>query len=323
MLEPLTSESASSSWPTPNTGISSNGHGMRGGRAGNGRQSGADLEAVAKAWAEEHLWPTPRASPNENRTTRSAPSHGHGHGETLAGVACDWGRENLWPTPTVHGNDNRKGLSPTSGDGLQTAAKEWAAENLWPTASARDWKSGEHSQATAERNSRPLNESALAWARTHLAALTSKDGPECLRYDPTLHRLCLNPAFVEWLMGWLTFGEEEWTLPYVRTGFASLGTGFSPSKPTTHGEGSGDRSSETDAAPQEESMRTKPWEEAWRYDEETGEIVGEDGRSIDFMESENGRFGAAANELHDGSRKCITSCEKVRAALAKAGVPLP
>lgn len=100
----------------------------------------------------------------------------------MAGVACDWGRDNLWPTCTVHGNDNRAGLSPTSGDGLQTAAKDWA--------------------------------------RSHLAALTSKDGPECLRYDPTLHRLCLNPAFVEWLMGW----SDGHTIPYALIASEPLAT---------------------------------------------------------------------------------------------------
>jgi hypothetical protein len=31
------------------------------------------------------LWPTPRASENENRTTKPAPSHGNGHGKVLAG----------------------------------------------------------------------------------------------------------------------------------------------------------------------------------------------------------------------------------------------
>ena len=41
--------------PTPNTGQSPNGHGIRGGRAGNGHQSGADLNAIAT------LLPTPNA----------------------------------------------------------------------------------------------------------------------------------------------------------------------------------------------------------------------------------------------------------------------
>lgn len=123
-------------------------------------------------------------------------------------------------------------------------ACDWGRENLWPTASARDWKSGEHSEATAERNARPLNEAAWTWARTHLAGLTSKDGPECLRYDPTLHRLCLNPAFVEWLMGW----EDGWTRTRARTGSASPATEWCPNRQPTHGEDSGEPSSEDEAA---------------------------------------------------------------------------
>ena len=33
------------------------------------------------------MWPTSRASMNENRTTWDASSHGNGHGRTLAGTA--------------------------------------------------------------------------------------------------------------------------------------------------------------------------------------------------------------------------------------------
>ncbi len=43
-------------------------------------------------------WPTPRSSPNENRNTKSAPSHGTSHGLTLSGVAQDL---KGWPTPTT------------------------------------------------------------------------------------------------------------------------------------------------------------------------------------------------------------------------------
>lgn len=108
---------------------------------------------------------------------------------------------------------------------------QWTKANLWPTASARGWKSGEASQATLDRNSLPLNEAATDWARSYLAALTSRRGPECLQYDPTLHRLCLNPAFVEWLMGW----PEAWTLPYARTGYEPAVTASSLVRPSTPG----------------------------------------------------------------------------------------
>ncbi len=74
-----------------------------------------------------------------------------------------------WPTPTVCGNYNRKGASPTSGDGLATAVLKCA------THTARDWRSGKASQATMERNSRPLSEQIGG---------------------------SLNPTWVEWLMGW-------------------------------------------------------------------------------------------------------------------------
>ena len=75
----------------------------------------------------------------------------------------------MWPTPTVCGNYNRKGASKTSGDGLATAVLKCA------TPTARDWRSGKASEATMERNSRPLSE--------QIGGL-------------------LNPTWLEWLMGW-------------------------------------------------------------------------------------------------------------------------
>ena len=77
------------------------------------------------------------------------------------------------PTPTVCGLHNRKGASPTSGDGLSTFVKRLAIKVATPTAC--DWKSGKASQATMERNSRPLREQVGG---------------------------SLNPPWVEWLMGW-------------------------------------------------------------------------------------------------------------------------
>ena len=109
----------------------------------------------------------------------------------------------LWPTPTVCGNYNRKGASATSGDGLATAVKNWptptaslgtkggrvtprksreggtlieaVSSRTFATPTARDWRSGKASEATMERNSRPLSE--------QIGGL-------------------LNPTWVECLMGW-------------------------------------------------------------------------------------------------------------------------
>ena len=99
----------------------------------------------------------------------------------------------LWPTPTVCGNYNRKGASATSGDGLATAVLKVA------TPTARDWRSGKASQATHDRNSRPLSEQIGG---------------------------SLNPTWVEWLMGW----------PIGWTDLKPLETGRCHSAPRPHGE---------------------------------------------------------------------------------------
>jgi len=66
-----------------------------------GRQ--VHLAQVAKL-----MWPTPRASANENRTTKRPPSVQKGkHGTLLAGEAGEWAKN--WPTPT--GRDY-KGFDP-------------------------------------------------------------------------------------------------------------------------------------------------------------------------------------------------------------------
>jgi DNA (cytosine-5)-methyltransferase 1 len=87
----------------------------------------------------------------------------------MAYRAADKKKQQYWPTTTVCGNYNRKGLSDRSGDGLATAVSRCA------TPTARDWKSGKASDATMERNSRPLSEQIGG---------------------------SLNPTWVEWLMGW-------------------------------------------------------------------------------------------------------------------------
>lgn len=50
------------------------------------RMGGGRVEATSLT-VQTKMWPTPRASMNENRTTKNAPSHGTTHGETLAGTA--------------------------------------------------------------------------------------------------------------------------------------------------------------------------------------------------------------------------------------------
>jgi hypothetical protein len=125
------------------------------------------------------LWVTPtvmdalgfEGKPDVGRTSLKS-------GKTLLGQV-----KNRYPTPTVgdsksarNSTANRKTVPPTGvhkGDTLTDAVTKW------PTPSARDWKSGHASEATHARNSRPLNEAVAK-------------GQGCGQ---------LNPAWVEWLMG--------------------------------------------------------------------------------------------------------------------------
>lgn len=119
-------------------------------------------------------WPTPCATDNSNRmpsdnihiSASGLPKHIALNGEKSQMRLSQ--AVQMWPTPTVCGNYNRKGASATSGDGLATAVK-------FATPLARDWRSGKSSQATHDKNSRPLSEQIGG---------------------------SLNPTWVEWLMGW-------------------------------------------------------------------------------------------------------------------------
>ena len=110
---------------------------------------------------ESLSWPTPRASENENRTTRSAPTHGDGHGRVLAGVAGDLAAA-MWSTPRVTTGEytrdqGQKGAerltlegevrhwsTPRGSDGEKGGIPLPAQTANWPTPASRDSK-GENS----------------------------------------------------------------------------------------------------------------------------------------------------------------------------------
>ena len=83
--------------------------------------------------------------------------------------------------------------------------------SLLPTASARDWKNGKASEATKQRNSRPLNEVVLWPTPTGVtdtggAALCKWGGSGARKklkamVDSETLNGALNPPFVEWLQG--------------------------------------------------------------------------------------------------------------------------
>lgn len=222
-LAPLTSALASSSWPTP--------------KSSNADKAGALRDFGSKGdpslATRTNLWPTPSATPWASDGVKGGPNQRGSAGDLMLPSAAA-----QWPTPTVSGSANRAGRWAKSGDGLRTAA----VKRTWPTPSASPWRSGLASEETHARNIRPLNE--VACRASLQAPMTETPGAESSQSARTSPpRSQLNPAFVEWLMGW----PHGWTLPLVRTACEPVGTVLSQPKPHMPGEDSGEPSSTTDA----------------------------------------------------------------------------
>jgi hypothetical protein len=86
----------------------------------------------------------------------------------------------LLPTPAATSYGTNQGGAAGRVGPIRPSLATMARKNLWPTATSRDWRSGKASAATHARNSRPLSEQVGG---------------------------SLNPAWVEWLMGY----PAEWT----------------------------------------------------------------------------------------------------------------
>lgn len=134
-----------SEWPTPSATNPNEGESLESWEARraeqiaknqNGNGMGTPLGVAVR------LWPTPRASENDQGTAANPMADGvsswiaQGRGATLTTAV----KQELWPTVTVNGNHNRKGLSETSGDGLSTAVK------MFPTPRASDVEKGSPNQ---------------------------------------------------------------------------------------------------------------------------------------------------------------------------------
>ena len=81
---------------------------------------------------------------------------------------------NMWPTPTSSLGTNGGRVTPAKAREGGTLIEALSARTF-ATPTARDWRSGKASQATHDKNSRPLSEQIGG---------------------------SLNPTWVEWLMGW-------------------------------------------------------------------------------------------------------------------------
>lgn len=136
-------------------------------------------------------------------------------------------------TPAQNGN-NAAGNNDSSRKTMALAERL-----MWPTATTRDYRNGDASQATHDRNSRPLNEMATIWStprasdatkggpnqsfgaggqplpaqayqHSHPAPTTPPDGERPSQGDLTSllpsRRPQLNPKFVMWHMGY----PDQW-----------------------------------------------------------------------------------------------------------------
>ena len=123
------------------------------------------------------MWPTP-----QTQMTRPVALREGGHRSNLEEVVA----ERMWPTPLA--SDGAKDPTGSLSRLIQTGHRRGRRDGFtregeeiseWPTPTKRDWKSGCASEATHDRNARPLSE------------VVHKQSPGSL-----------NPDWVEWLMGW-------------------------------------------------------------------------------------------------------------------------
>lgn len=165
---------------------------------GAGNRSNPSGGGACLAW-DAQTWSTPRTS-----DTNGAGKHGTG-GVDLRTQAGSW------PTP---GANDHKGSAK---DGQRRGQLDEAAEQQWPTP-ASTMTAGEDLRSTWKPGEKPTREdgkvlqTALTtctqiWARPSLPdQATESSGSGSSESAPT-SRPRLNPAFVEWLMGW----PEGWT----------------------------------------------------------------------------------------------------------------
>lgn len=148
----------------------------RWGMTQNGELYQQPIAALSTNGNASGLWQTPVADDSANR--KLGKWNSRGEPKLSAQV--------LFPTPTVCGNYNRKGASATSGDGLATAVAK-----MWPTATATAYKGWSPNHNRADTDDR-LDYSVEREAFEHGQQTPPKR---------------LNPAWVEWLMGF----PQGWT----------------------------------------------------------------------------------------------------------------
>lgn len=149
------------------------------------------------------MFPTPTLIDSGTGRINRSNSENAADRPTLAMMA----KKNMWPTPRAN-----SAMAATITE--EAIDKAWdrfpnletvIARQMFPTPTSRDWKSGNASQATLDRNARPLREVVFATpqARDHRTGQQSRwENPD--RSSNLNDQLGgqLNSVWVEWLMGW-------------------------------------------------------------------------------------------------------------------------
>lgn len=273
--EPPIAASGCSSWPTPDANVSTQSN-----RSASPGAAARPLLAAAAA-----MWLTPDV-PNGGRTLSAEDVAARGateRGKRQVGLS---NQARMWAAPIAKDGEKRS-AGERKGDDLSTQTELWhtpktpmggpegrAAKatrgsgggdlleqaQAWATPSARDWRSGEASDETLTRNSRPLNEQAVNWQTPRSAdaggGAYQRDrgqkgkerptltGQACLFFlpapksSPPGEGFCsnipdsplpspekrrLNARFEEWLMG-VPLGWVRATRPLATTSYASWET---------------------------------------------------------------------------------------------------
>lgn len=118
-LEPRTAGNGSGLWGTPVARDD-----QKSPEAHMAMKARMDRNTATSLTVQAKMWPTPRASMNENRTTQDAPSHGKTHGRTLAGTASHHA-----PTTTTDGPSGMV-LNPRFVEALMGLPNGWLTPSI-------------------------------------------------------------------------------------------------------------------------------------------------------------------------------------------------
>ncbi len=160
-------------------------------------------KTLAAAEEEMKRWATPTASPNANRNTKPAPSHGMTHGRTTSGDAA--AAVKSWVTPTTQDQMGRRYTYSRGNKDTPSVALPGQVE-MWAT-TTRDWKDGASPSPEAPTNHLLGRQAPRSIGR--LALRTGILGKLFYGNDGGSFPPCrLNPHFTAFLMGF----PPGWTM---------------------------------------------------------------------------------------------------------------